>query len=146
MRPASPSSPTARGQNSKVVDLLFSRNVSRPTKVPRNIQDDAHFVELLERHQQAHRGVHNHSDEADDGGDVRKLDLWLVQQKFARTDRKSNVCNFCLYIFAAFLLVAQIFQGPNAAGLLRHREALEDLLLDEEFPGAVNALPSARVE
>jgi hypothetical protein len=62
------------------------------------------------------------------------LDMWEVYKKRETRETLNNLFSLFLHICYWLLLMMQIGKAPNVVGLLKHQDAIYDLLLDEEFP------------
>lgn len=73
-------------------------------------------------------------DDDETPGAVRTLDMWNIYKKNQNQDRQMHCCAALSYVIYWLLLMLQLGKMPNSVGLMKHQEAIEDLVLDEEFP------------
>jgi hypothetical protein len=83
---------------------------------------------------QKFRETHEKGDDADADNIVRVLDMWDVYKKNEDQDRQVYCCAALSYVVYWLLLMLQLGKMPNSGGLMKHQEAVVDLVLDEEFP------------
>ena len=135
--------------------LMMRKNSDRdsaasiPKRVLKKLQEDQKYREEEEQllQQQEQLGLlpdgnvalaQGAPGEADDGGAAvtqeRVLDMWGVYKKNEMDDRQFNFCAALSYFIFWVLLMMQAAKAPNAVGLMKHQDAIIDLVLDEEFP------------
>ena len=66
--------------------------------------------------------------------DNRELDLWEVHKERQRKEQYHTLFQLILHLIYWILLMTQLGKAPNRVGLLKHQDAIWDLMLDEEFP------------
>ena len=101
------------------------KNTENAPVIPQRVLDQ---IEAERKFRETHGG-----DEAVQGS-IRTLDMWDIYKKNQNQDRQVHCCAALSYIVYWILLMMQMGKMPNSAGLMKHQEAIEDLVLDEEFP------------